>query len=182
MYPGRCCGLLGRRRRPSAVLPSSLVYGDLAGLRGERGRPGVAVPDRLPRQHVQDHRRDRWVRAGLQDERLFAEQVVRDDFRDVPADQLLMGLRESMCAGLRRELRAGWRWSSEPSLRRSARPRGPGTTTPPPGGLRARSGDPDLCYYCWGQLAGARDAAVRAVDRQPAAIPLPDGERPADPH
>ena len=32
------------------------------------------------------------VRAGLQDERVFAEQVARDDFRDVPADQLLTGL------------------------------------------------------------------------------------------
>ena len=34
------------------------------------------------------------MRAGLQDERLFAEQAARDDFRDVPADQLLTGLHD----------------------------------------------------------------------------------------
>jgi len=33
------------------------------------------------------------VRAGIQDERLFATEVAHDDFRGVPADRLLRGLR-----------------------------------------------------------------------------------------
>ena len=111
----------------------------------------------------------------------FATAAAADPFRDTPGRQLLTGLRgKDVDRRLRRELRPG---------------RGPGLGVLARGRRRARRRDqpaaaagfsvaqrlPHLADIRRHQLAGPLDPAVRAVDRQPAALRPAGRQRPLHP-
>ena len=119
--------------------------------------------------------------ASLHDQRDFAAQAVDDAFRDTPGDELLTGLRgkdvlltfvESYGRSAVEDPR--FAPASAPARRRD----GPAARV----GFGARSGYLTSSTVGGGSWLAHSTLLVRAVDRQPAAVPQPGDQRPADAH
>ena len=139
----------------------------------------IPVAARSTAMYVWD--RAHTVKAGLRDEKAFEKLALTDKFAGTPGDQLLTGLRgkDVMIFFVESYGRSA---IEDPTLNKGA-----------DGGAGRRHRDLEegrLCHQerlarlAHGgrrQLAGALDAAVRAVDRQAEPLPEPHVERPADP-
>ena len=132
--------------------------------------PGVPIAAWNTSAAAYDHATQ--LRADLADRAAFARESAVDAYRDTPGDQTAdRAARQGRHRRVRGELRAGR--ARGPADRPAGR-RGPGRRRPRgwrTAGSRARSAFLTSPTAGGGELARARDAAVRPVGRQPAALP-----------
>ena len=116
------------------------------------------------------------VREGLRDRDRFANELAQDRFRAVPADRMLTALRGKQVLVIFVE--SYGRVALDRSRHRAGGDlrAGRGHDQARLGGLAGPQRLPHLPDRRRRQLAGARDPAVRALDRQPAALPQPGGQ------
>ena len=121
------------------------------------------------------------VREGLVDRDRFAAELAQDRFRTVPADRLLTGLRGKQVLVIFVES-YGRVALTDPDIAPAVTAAAGGRHPPARlGGLAVPERLPHLPDRRRRQLAGPRHPAVRPLDRQPAALSQPGGQRPAHP-
>ena len=131
-----------------------------------------STPTPRPRRWCDHARR---VQAGLNDQEVFAAEASVDAFRDHPG--LLSSLQGKDVVFTFVE---SYGKSALDMPGRRARSCADGNSRLQGGRVLGSLRLPDLADRRRWQLDGAGDAAVRAVDRQPAALPQPRRERPPD--
>ena len=119
------------------------------------------------------------IPSELRDQRAFARAARADPLRRTPTGRLLTGpARQGRAVRVRRELRPGGGPGLDDGPRRRPGPRRRHPTARR-GRLRLPQRLPDLADLRGDQLAGALDAAVGPVGRQPAALRRADDQPPA---
>ena len=122
------------------------------------------------------------VRDGIQDRETFAKEIADDDFRDVPGNRLLTGLRgkDVLLVFVESYGRVAVQDSDfSPEIQAVL---DNGTDRLRAAGFNSRSAFPDLTDVRRGQLAGALLDAVGPVGQQPAAVQPARPGRPDHPH
>ena len=169
-------------RRPRAALTGAAGFGALWVVClaiGVESLPGTPVASTSATALAVDE--VRLVRGGLADWHRFAREIDTDQVADEPAEQTLAGLRgkDVLLVFVESYGRVAVQDSSfAPGDPGGARCRdGPARE----GGLSGPQRLPDLTDLRSGQLAGSLHAAVRALGRQPAALPPAARRGPAHP-
>ena len=181
----RCCGSRAwpSRHRGRGRPGGRRAGRALAGARRAATCGAPAGPLAVPRHRRRTSTgRSPGSRGELRDRREFlAAAQAGPAARRAGPEQLLTGLRGKDVAGrLRGELRPGGRWRTPRSRPASTRSSTAGNRRLEDDGLRQPQRLPDLAHVRRAQLAGARDAPVRPVGRQPAALRRAGDQSAAD--